>query len=132
MALELRLPAALCAAFLLGGCDPQPDVPTRSASLGKLPAALCGKASESLAALADSAVFEHDGKGSAVLGEAVWMSMSSEAREQLARTLAVDAACKQSDAPRSLQVFIKAETGRTLASPVVDLAPGADMMFEDS
>ncbi|HEX9954223.1 MAG TPA: hypothetical protein VGB48_03290 [Allosphingosinicella sp.] len=132
MALAPRLLAALCAALLLGGCDPQPEVPTRAAGLGKLPAELCKKAADGLVALADTAVFEHDGQGSATLGETVWLGMSKDAREQLARTLALDAACKQNDAPRTIQVLIKAETGRTLTNPVIELAPGADMMFEDS
>ena len=134
MVSHLSAPAArftaLLAAFLLAGCDPAPEVPTKAATLGKLPAEICAKAAESLKELGNTAVFEHDGKGAATLSETVWLGMGPDAREQLARTLAVDAACKHQDAPREMQISIKSESGRTLSGRVVEIAPGADVLFE--
>ena len=131
MATSLRPVAALAAAFLLGACDPQPAMPSGPQTLGKLPAEVCAKAGEALAKLAGTGAFERDGKGGATMSESVWFGLGSSAQEQLARTLAVDAACKQSDAPRELQVSIRAaESGRALTNRVIEIAPGADVFFE--
>jgi hypothetical protein len=132
MASSLSFPAVIAAAFLLAGCDPQPAMPTGPATLGKLPAEACTKVAEALTKLAEGAIFEHNGKGWATMSEPVWYSLKSPGQEQLARSLALDAACKQSDAPREMQVSIRgAESGRNLSTRVVEIAPGADMFFED-
>jgi hypothetical protein len=124
------LPLATAPLLLLAGCDPEPALPTGPATLGKLPAKLCAQAADGLAELGRGAMFEHDGKGDATMAETAWFALGPARQDELARTLAVDAACKEASAPREVRVSVRSETGRKLTSRIVELAPGADAMFD--
>jgi hypothetical protein len=116
---------------LLAGCDFAPEPPKGPATIGRLPKQLCAQAAQSLDKAGKSGGFEHDGRGSATIQRDAWIVMGAKGQEQLTQTLAVDAACKADSAPREQQVFVRSEEGVSLSSRIVEIAPDADMFFDE-
>jgi hypothetical protein len=126
-----RWAAAGVLMWVLAGCDFAPDPPQGPAVIGALPKQLCAQAAQSLDKAGKSGGFEHDGRGSATIQRDAWIVMGAKGQEQLTQTLAVDAACKADSAPREQQVFVRSEEGQSLSSRIVEIAPNADMFFDD-
>ena len=122
---------ALLALLLLASCDAPADKPVAKPFLTQLPAQLCAQASKSLASLDESGTFEHDGKGGAIIQEQAWMALAEEGQDQLARAIAVDAACTAKSAPSEFQIDVRGETGRSLTNRVVEIVPNMDAVLDD-
>jgi hypothetical protein len=126
-----RVPAALPLVLGLAACQDAPQQPESPPLLSKLPAKLCAQAEEGLERSSKTGAFEYDAAGSATIREDAWVSMGAPGQNDLTQALAVHAACKAGTVPREQQVFVRSEGGRTLSSRIVEIAPDADMFFED-
>ena len=126
----LRL-AVIAPLLGLAACDPAPETPSDGAVVASLPAKVCARASEELQRIAKSAMFEHGGKGSATIDEAAWLQLGKSGQDQLAQTMAIDAACTSSPAPREVQVVIRGADGRTLMSRIIEVAADIGAFLEE-
>jgi hypothetical protein len=115
----------------LAGCDFAPQPPQGPAMIGRLPKDVCAQVAQSLDKAGKSGGFEHDGRGSATIQRDAWIVMGAKGQERLTQALAVDAACKADSAPREQQVFVRSEEGISLSSRIVEIAPDAEVFFEE-
>jgi len=110
---------ALLAVLAVAGCDaPPPPPPAQS---GPLPPALCDTTSAALARLA--AGIENDHAGNAVIAHDAWLAMSPDQRRQLARLIAIDAACANPDGTPDRRAIIRSEFGQILIDTIVPISP---------
>jgi hypothetical protein len=117
--------------LVLAACDSAPEQPAGAATLASLPPNLCARAKEELQRIAKTAVFEHEGKGHATIDETIWLQFGKSGQDQLAQTMAIDAACASSPVPREQQVVIRGTDGRTLMSRIIEVAPDLGDFLEE-
>jgi hypothetical protein len=121
---------AVGALVLLASCN-APEEPAATPTLASLPPEVCARAGQELQRLAGTAVFEPGAKGSGTIEEAAWLQLGKGGQDQLAQTLALDAACAASEMPREQQIVIRAADGRTLMSRVIEIVPDLGDFLEE-
>ena len=114
---------AALAFLMLASCDQPAPEPAAELPKTPLPAKLCAQVAESLDQFAKSGSFENDRKGGVTIAHDVWLALGQVGQGELTQSVAVDAACAAGAMPKETQVQIRSETGQTLMSRVVELAP---------
>lgn len=109
--------------FMLASCDKPAAEPAAELPKTALPAKLCAQVAGSLDNFAKSGAFENDRKGGVTIAHDVWLALGQVGQDELAQSVAIDAACAAGAMPKESQVQIRSETGQTLMSRVVELAP---------
>lgn len=120
-------PLALLA--LAVACD-APEAPAPVA-VGSLPEEACGQVDDGLKKLGEAALFEYNAKGEATVADEAWLAMSQSDREQLARTLAIHAACQIETPPSEQKVVIRNEGGRVLTEQLVETGVDIGRLIQD-
>lgn len=99
---------------LLAACEAKkPDWAKESAPGTALPAQICAQVKKGLDAMTKGG-FEYDDKGGATLPVAAWTAMAPTQRDQLATTLAYQAACASGETSEAQSVVIRGDDGSEL------------------
>ena len=127
----LRRSAGLAALVLLAGCDQAAEQSAPAPMLTKLPAKLCAQASDVLTKLGKTGTFEHDRRGGATMDGQAWLVMGKTGQDQLAQTIAIDAACAANAVPTEQKIEIRSDDGRALVTRVVEITPDPAALLDE-
>jgi hypothetical protein len=121
--LSLALPL-----LALAACHQAPPPPEPYE--GPIPAQLCGEVKKSLDTLSAQGGVDFDDKGNATIEHAIWLTMSAEQRDSVARALAFRAGCASGRQSKEQEVTVKNEEGMVLMHRYVSTKVDPQSMLE--
>ena len=104
--------ALLTLLAMLGGCHKAPEAP--QAIEGPIPAQICTETKKALDTLSAQGGVEFTDKGEATVEHAIWLGMSSDQRDSIARALAFRAGCASGRQSKEQEITIRSDEGMVL------------------
>lgn len=96
----------------LAACHKAPEAPQPIE--GPIPAQICAETKKALDTLAAQGGTEFTDKGEATVEHSIWLSMGTEQRDSLARTLAFRAGCASGRQSKEQEITIRSDEGMVL------------------
>src|SRR5947208_2050563 len=124
---NLAAPALILLAAL-AACHKAPEAPTRIE--GPIPAQICTDTKKALDTLAAQGGTEFTDKGEATVEHSIWLAMSADQRDSIARALAFRAGCASGRQSKEQEVTIRSDEGMVLMHRFVSTRVDPESVME--
>src|SRR3954469_22865870 len=114
--------------FALAACHKAPEAP--QALEGPIPAQICTETKKALDTLSAQGGVDFTDKGEGTVEHAIWLSMSADQRDSIARALGFRAGCASGRQSREQEVTIRGEDGMVLMHRFVSTRVDPQSMLE--
>jgi hypothetical protein len=112
----------------LAACHKAPEAP--QAIEGPIPAQICTETKKALDTLAAQGGVEFTDKGEATIEHAIWLTMSPDQRDSIARALGFRASCTSGRQSKEQEVTIRSEDGMVVMHRFVSTRVDPQTMLE--
>lgn len=113
---------------VLSACHKAPEAPKPIE--GPIPAQICSQTKKALDTLAAQGGTEFTDKGEATIENSIWMQMSADQRDSIARALAFRASCAAGRQSKEQEVTIRSDEGLVLMHRFVSTRVDPQTMLE--
>jgi hypothetical protein len=118
----------LASILALAGCHKAPEPPQPLD--GPIPAQICTETKKALDTLAAQGGTDFTDKGEATVEHAIWLTMSPDQRDSIARALAFRAGCASGRQSKEQEVTIRGEDGMVLMHRFVSTRTDVQSVLE--